>query len=403
MLCLAAVQNFHIAIRAVKSIVAILGFLFISATLPAQDSVRQSRLSLNGYVSDMPGLMLNSVTDASEFSNQFHNRLNFRWEPNTTISAALEIRNRFYYNWSTVYPANYLRGFEKDAGLIGMSKNLFEGDNYVFNISVDRLWVDLNRNKWQVTLGRQRINWGQAFVWNPNDIFNTYNYLDFDYVEKPGSDALRIQYYPSETSKAELALAFDSIGNPTLAGLYRFNRWNYDFQVLSGYTAMDDFVLGAGWAGQVAKGGFRGEVSCFMPSGKSVQSKTTLTASAGWDYMFGNSLFLQLECLYNGTDPDSSWLAVYEISNFKLSAKNPFLSGFSYFASAGYPVTPLFNGSVAMILNPENKVYILVPTLDYNLARNFDLSFIAQIIGIENQPEDMAFIHMLFLRLKYSF
>ena len=32
-------------------------------------------------------------------------------------------------------------------------------------------------------------------VWNPNDLFNAFSFVDFDYEERPGSDALRIQKY----------------------------------------------------------------------------------------------------------------------------------------------------------------------------------------------------------------
>ena len=56
---------------------------------------------------------------------------------------------------------------------------------------------------------RQRINWGQTLVWNPNDIFNAYSYFDFDYIERPGSDAIRLQYYPDYSSAIEMAVKAD--------------------------------------------------------------------------------------------------------------------------------------------------------------------------------------------------
>ncbi len=89
-------------------------------------------------------------------------------------------------------------------------------------------------DKFQVTLGRQRINWGQTFVWNPNDIFNAYSYFDFDYIERPGSDAVRLQYFPSSSSVAEFAVKVDDENDITAAGLYRFNKWGYDIQFLAG-------------------------------------------------------------------------------------------------------------------------------------------------------------------------
>ena len=54
------------------------------------------------------------------------------------------------------------------------------------------------------TAGRQRINWGQTFVWNVNDVFNAYSYFDFDYKERPGRmlfvfNSIRIILLPSNS------------------------------------------------------------------------------------------------------------------------------------------------------------------------------------------------------------
>jgi len=377
-------------------------FISICQQLPAQDTAITPAFSLNGYISEMPSLQYSSIANDYEFSNQLHNRLNFKWQKGSHFTAALELRTRFYYYGSDTNITSYYKLFEQDAGVVGLSKNIVSGDNYVLNMAVDRLWIDYSVGKWQFTLGRQRINWGQTFVWNPNDIFNTYNYLDFDYVEKPGSDAIRVQYYTSETAKAELVVKADSSRKPSVAGLYRFNRRNYDIQFLAG-VAGEDAVIGSGWSGQLAKGGFRGEFSYFIPLEEFPHTKGEFTGSVGWDYMFKNSLFLQLECLYNGNSSDSTGFKLADNSSFKISAKNPFLHGFSYFVSASYPLTPLFNCSIAGIINPGNKVYILVPSLDYNLFQNLDISLLAQLIGIKNPPDPLATVGIGFFRIKYSF
>jgi len=386
-----------------KNSIILIFIVSVHIRLVAQDSIKQKTLTFNGYISEMSNLQFNSILNESEFSNQLHNRLNFKWQPNSGFTTALELRTRFYYYGSDTNMTSYYKVFEQDAGAIGLSKNIVSGENYLLNISVDRIWFDYSRNKWQFTLGRQRINWGQTFVWNPNDIFNTYNYLDFDYVEKPGSDAFRIQYYTSETNKLELVIKADSSRKPTVAGLYRFNRWNYDIQFISGITSEDDVVIGGGWSGQLAKGGFRGELSYFNPKKNIFEGDGTISASVGWDYMFKNSLFLQLECLYNGNNPDSSAFNLFENNAFRISAKNPFLSDFSYFTSVSYPIMPLLNGSLSVILNPHNKVYILIPSLDFNILQDLDLSLVAQLIMFEAQPDKFSSVSMWFFRVKYSF
>ncbi len=83
-----------------------------------------------------------------------------------------------------------------DDGLVDMSWNIVEKQSFLLNTTIDRLWFDLHFNKFQVTVGRQRINWGQTFVWNPNDIFNAYSFFDFDYVERPEAMLSGFSYFP---------------------------------------------------------------------------------------------------------------------------------------------------------------------------------------------------------------
>ena len=68
----------------------------------------------------------------------------------------------------------------------------------------DRLFIEWNKEKWNIRIGRQRINWGINLAFNPNDIFNAYNFLDFDYEERPGVDAARVQYYYGSFSGLDL-------------------------------------------------------------------------------------------------------------------------------------------------------------------------------------------------------
>ena len=92
-------------------------------------------------------------------------------------------------------------------------------------LEVDRLYFDWNLNKLQLTLGRQRVAWGTCWVWNPTDIFNPLNVLDFDYEELPSTDAIRLQYYTGAVSKFEIAYKpAKENRNQILAGLWSINK-----------------------------------------------------------------------------------------------------------------------------------------------------------------------------------
>ncbi len=164
---------------------------------------------------------------------------------------------------------------------LDLSLNIFNEKSFFLNSTIDRAYVQYTHQNFVATVGRQRINWGQSFVWNPNDIFNVQNYFDFDYIEKPGSDAVRLQYYTGYASDAELAAKLDQDKRLTAAGYFRFNDWNYDFQVLGGLFAGEDLMAGLGWSGSVKGAGFRGETSYFRSKGP----------FQGYDRIFSTSIF----------------------------------------------------------------------------------------------------------------
>ena len=70
-------------------------------------------------------------------------------------------------------------------------------------------------------IGRQRINWGVNLAWNPNDLFNAYSLIDFDYQERSGVDAIRFQYYTGEMSSIEFAIQpGENIDKSIIAALF---------------------------------------------------------------------------------------------------------------------------------------------------------------------------------------
>jgi hypothetical protein len=286
---------------------------------------------------------------------------------------------------------------------MNLSWNLSSGNSCLLNVSIDRLWLDFTLNNFQATAGRQRINWSQTFVWNPNDIFNAYSYFDVDYEEKPGSDAIRLQYFTGTASKAEIAVKADNDKKITAAGFYRFNKWQYDFQGLAGIYAQDDLVLGLGWAGQIAKGGFKGEMSWFRSLEHFSDSSWVFLASAEYDYTFRNSLFVQFEGFYNSNENNPSNVLISQFNPGLLNAKNPFLIGFSIFGNLSYPLTPLISLSFASIFNPSNSMYFLIPTFTWSFLDNLDLSVITQTFHSYDPEFSDASQTMLYARLKYSF
>lgn len=368
-----------------------------------QDSIKPKKIIFNGYVKELQTALFQDIHKDWVMSNLLHNRLNLKWLISPSFTASVEVRNRFVYgNMLSEFPG-YNTTFDTDNGVVALTKNLVDEKFFVLNTAIDRLWIQYSAKKFQVTLGRQRINWGQTFIWNPNDIFNSYSYFDFDYEERPGSDALRLQYYPGPASTLELAAKVNRQKKVTAAALYRFNKWNFDFQFLGGIADHKDIVIGTGWSGQILKGGFRGEATYFHPVTSFSDTAGVFLGSVGYDYTLKNSVFLQFEILYNGNPDTAGLFSLTGLNNSNVGAKQLFLPDFSVFFSVSYPFTPLFSGSLAGIANFRNNMVFIIPTLNVSLKENLELILTSQIMQYYSGRFSKNDLYLFFARLKWSF
>jgi hypothetical protein len=378
-------------------------FLILFFTLSSAVFCQEEKakiFGLNGYLTTMQSAMFDSLSGPVVFDNLLHNRLNFTAWLNDHITFETDLRNRLFTGDMAKTGTIYSDMIGADQGFADLSWNLVKENSFFINTTIDRVWLDLNYNKFQAKIGRQRINWGQAFVWNPNDIFNAYSFFDFDYVERPGSDAMRLQYYPTSSSAAEVAVKIDNENDVTAAGLYRFSKWGYDIQFLAGYSNSSDLVAGTGWSGSIGSVSFRGEGSWFHPLKYYNDTTGTVLLTAGIDKIFEKNSMLQFQVMYCN-DP-------MELENFNsfysgnLSAKDLAFSRFSAFGQFTWAVNPLINITLSAMWFPDLIGYFAGPSIDCSLAENIDFSLIWQHFNSEMSGTKTR-INLGFLRIKYSF
>jgi hypothetical protein len=367
---------------------------------PVISQEKQRTVTLNGYLTIMQSAMFDTLSGPVLYENLLHNRLNFKGYINDKITLAVELRNRLFTGDMARSYYGYSDMIGTDEGWIDMSWNIVDENSFFLNTTIDRLWFDLNLNKFQARIGRQRINWGQTFVWNPNDIFNAYSFFDFDYIERPGSDAVRFQYYPSFSSAIEVAAKIDSEDDVTAAGLYRFSKWGYDIQFLAGYSNGSDIVAGTGWSGSIGSVSFRGEGSWFRPLENFSNTTGTTIITAGIDRVFENNSIAQVQLMYCNNP-----LKLNNFSSFysgNLSAKDLAFSEFSAFGQFTWAATPLINIGLSAMWFPDLKGYFAGPSFDCSLAENIDFSIIWQHFNAEMGGSKTR-VNIGFLRIKYSF
>jgi hypothetical protein len=367
---------------------------------------QENKVTLTGYVKDVllyfrPRTKYPGIDNDYFYSNVIHNRLNFRWYTNNHLTFGVEMRNRLLAGSLIRDLPFYKSSIDFDPGYFDLSKVVAYEKSWFLHTIIDRAWMEYSGGKWQITLGRQRVNWGMNLVWNANDLFNTFSYFDFDYEERPGCDALRVKYFANATSSAELAFkAGNTNDENTYAGLYRFLAWNYDFQFLAGQSG-PDYVAGMGWSGDIKGGGFRGEISWFIPSQGEPQSSQSVIASVSGDYTFRNNLYLQGGFLFNSQDSiQSKGLSLFDLN---LGVKNMSLSKYAVFLQASYPVTPLFTASATSIINANDGSFYIGPTVTWSISNNIELLFTGQLFFGDSNTEYGDTGKAVFARMKWAF
>lgn len=398
---------------------------FLNISNFSQDTEKKYYLDFHGYISGMPSLYWNK--DTTMWQILLHNRLNLNLSVGDHFSSSLQFRNQLI-GGDFVHGAGYKDGFVKQNYYVPLTLQKTFGDYYLLSLSIDRAWVQYTYKNLEIKFGRQRINWGQTFVWNPNDIFNTYNFFDFDYPERPGADALRIQYYTSGTSSIDLATKVDSAGDISGAALYRFNHWNTDFQFFGGYFNQSnalifqyptrgilkwkdhDLTAGIGFSGAIKNVSIRGEASYFYSLKENSDSTNVFLCSVAADYSFSNEAMIMGEFLYNSNiliPEGSNFLSLYSGNQ---NVKTLSYTKYNLFGRFTYPVSPIFKvGLAGMYLFDSNLTGIYAgPNLDLSIGNNSTLSSYFQIFGFRVQDpvtgeKSWANGNFAFLRFKWNF
>ncbi len=375
--------------------------LIIAVNLPllvfSQQLEEPSKWQINGYLKEMVTII---KSDSVLVDNLIHHRLNLEWTPNEHFSVNLGMRNRIFTGDLVQAIPGYSSFVDTNNDYFDFSWNSVDRKKVVVNSVFDRAYIEWRNDEWEIRAGRQRVNWGTNVVWNPNDLFNAYSFFDFDYEERPGSDAIRVTRYFGFASSLEIAATYaDNMDDMVAAAMWKFNKKGYDVQLISG-IAQGDFTAGIGWAGNVGLAGFKGEITYFTPYEQRVGGETSIAGSVGLDYSFSNSFYLMGSYLYNSNA--FGQLNLLGGGNM-LSAKNLMPYEHSIFLQGSYPIHPLVNLGVGTMAFPGENSYFVNPSVSVSIVDNLDLGIFSQIILDDPNGTLESTLKMFFARLKWSF
>jgi hypothetical protein len=376
-------------------------FLLSFQVLVAQER-ENPKLVMNGYVKNLQSLIFLDSANTYTLENLLHNRFNTKWFVNDNLTLHTSLRNRLFYGDSERFNDDFADLFEYEGNdFFDLDALLIKSGGIYLHSIIDRLYLEYIIDDLEIRLGRQRINWGINMLWNPNDIFNTYSFIDFDYEERPGSDALRVKYYTGFSSSVEFAIkAFEDWDEAVMAAMYKWNKWQYDFQVLSG-VAYDNLMFGTGWAGNIKNAGFKGEMSLYSPLDSIDQLSISVALTI--DYSFKNGIYLMGGYLFNNNAGELNDLD--QLFSFRATPLNLYPYEHTTFVMAQYPFNPLINGSLNFVYSPggANTLFIS-PSVGYSMANNWTLDLVSQIVAGNDRNDNYSIpVWACFLRIKWSF
>jgi hypothetical protein len=311
----------------------------------------------------------------NRYVNLVHHRLSSNLRINEEIEFRVDLRNRLFIGDVSGMGINFGQVVSVDTGLVDLGFLWIDDSSVVAVTNIDRLMLRYQRGKSTLVVGRQRINWGINTIWNPMDLFNAYNFIDFDYEERPGSDAVRFTYSPDQFSALECAVKCNNGGrNFVGASMYKWNRSGTDMQAMAGLYE-HDFVSGFGWATSFLDAGFKGESAWYLNLDN--PNAGVFTGALSIDYAFPKKWYGMLSVLYV-SDPVSPLTSGVYSMNKSITSKS--LMPFKWSVYSGWikSISPVCTFSISAVYSPEGNNTILIPVVSWNAAQNLDFDLTLQ-------------------------
>ncbi|MCI6160193.1 MAG: hypothetical protein SPI18_10285 [Prevotella sp.] len=365
---------------------------------------KAQNLSVSGYVENctMVAETDPKMTEETLWQNITCLRTDVEWRMNGHWQMEVGIKN--HLTWGNDNVTKELEGaLNRRTNRLNLNWKILDTKGRMMSLAPDRCMVQWSANRWEVKAGRQRINWGQTVIWNPNDIFNPSPFVTLYYPEHSGCDAIRTTFYHNETARSELAASVDWAGKPTIAFLHANHSGETDFQLMGGVYKGSDMVIGGGMTTALNNVNIRMEGSYFHDF-KTTEGETDLMEiSLGADKIFPNNLTLQGEVLYTNRPLKVTADGIWERSFLQTSAKRLTISHWSLAGSVYYPFTPRCSiKAIGGYWHDHRSMYADME-LKYQITQDLQVAATVHAADYNDDTLLRADAHMGTLRLKWNF
>lgn len=271
-----------------------------------------------------------------------------------------------------------------------------DGHHLYAKHSIYRAYVQYYDPKFQVTVGKQGIDWGVMRFYSPNDIFNMPGALSLEHDERPGVDGVKINWSPDDFTGLTAVVVPDKDKKDFMGALKAYKTINtYDFAMLAAMVR-GNFLAGLTFDGYLKKAGLRGELQyADMDDGRQF-----FRGSVGIDYSFSRKFYVLFEQFYNGGAGGSystlseSYLSALEYLSVKKNLSSLWLQ---------YKITPLLEWNNYIIYDWDGKSVIYNPELKYNVSDNVELKVGVQAAFGRNNSEFGSLQNLFYVQVQWFF
>jgi len=300
-------------------------------------------------------------------------RLRLRGQPTTTLRFDIAYDNELWLGSYLDTPQFSRQQNPPQDSLFNLQQTTLDRDAAFARHGLYRGYVSLAMGDVDVRLGRQRIAWGTALLWNPMDILNPLNPLQLEREERAGVDAVTLDWNYAALSRLSLVAAGHETGDSSSYAIrWKSNLDLFDISLMGGRFRQDS-IAGFDFAGQLGQMGLRGEFTHNNTERDGEYQRFVV----GADYSFGNTLTLALEYYFNGQGASdrNAYQVTRWLSGNVQSLGRHYLGGFF-----GYDFTALLRWKNYLILNLDDDSVFGFHSLVYSLVDNVDLT-----LGVQHQ------------------
>ncbi len=333
------------------------------------------------------------------------------------ISAEAVWRDRLYAEF--VYDMEYRTGSGLDSLRFAVGDEIgpgtwfdwedeiHQGPNSDLRHFVYRAWLRYEGDRFDVTVGRQRIALGRGRIWNPVDLFNPILPLQVEGDRRIGQDSVVARLFLSENLRLELIESpQDDPDDHRMAARFAVQRREIDAAAMIA-RIREDYVFGGEFATSVGGTGVRGEGTWTNPD--LGDEFWQLVGSVDHNFVIGSGLYVLVEHLFNENriDPD---LPIPTGIQVLALAQAPQLDRLTTVVRhqtgllLGYDLTPLLRGDLLTLYDWNGASAGFLPTLSYEWQPDLVITIGAQLfIGSDESTEYGEVSNLLLVQLDAYF